>query len=173
MIHAYTGDGKGKSTAAIGLLIRAFGSGKKVKLIMFDKGSESYRHHELNVFDKLGIEYDVTGLERMKDGNFRFGSTDADIQEAKRGLAIAERDILSNKYDLIVLDEALCAVSFDLLEQKALEELMKKTPGNVELVLTGRCRFDSLFQQCDLVTNMTKIKHYIEKGCQARAGIEY
>ena len=81
MIHAYTGEGKGKTTASVGLLIRAFGSGKKVMIIFFDKGSETYRHNELIVFDRLGIEYHVTGLERMlPNGKFRFGV----IEEDKR-----------------------------------------------------------------------------------------
>ena len=108
MIHAYTGEGKGKTTCAIGLLVRAFGAGKKVIVIFFDKGSETYRHNELVSLDRLGIEYHVTGLERMEpDGKFRFGVTEGDKREALRGIAVAENAIKIDKFDMVVLDEAL------------------------------------------------------------------
>lgn len=174
MIHAYTGEGKGKTTASVGLLIRAFGSGKKVMIIFFDKGSETYRHNELIVFDRLGIEYHVTGLERMQpNGKFRFGVIEEDKKEAIRGVNVAEEALKSEKYDLIVLDEALSAMSFGLLDENSLIELIKLTPKDTELILTGRCKDKKIFEYCDLVTSMTKEKHYFDKGVQARPGIEY
>ncbi len=174
MIQAYTGDGKGKTTASVGLLIRAYGSGKKVLSISFDKGSETYRHNELQVFEKLGIEYHITGLERkMPNGKFRFGNTENDLLEAERGFLLAEKVIKSKNYDLIVLDEILSAVSYGLLNKDKLIYLIKSSPKELELIITGRCNDKSIFEYCDLVTSMTKEKHYFDKGVQARPGIEY
>ena len=174
MIHAYTGEGKGKTTCAIGLLVRAFGAGKKVIVIFFDKGSETYRHNELVSLDRLGIEYHVTGLERMEpNGKFRFGVTEGDKREALRGIAIAENAVKIDKFDMVVMDEALSSVTYGLLDKSILEKLIDDTPDSVELVLTGRCSDKELLDKCDLVTSMTKEKHYFDKGVQARPGIEY
>lgn len=174
MIQAYTGDGKGKTTAAIGLLIRAFGAGREVGIVFFDKGSETYRHNELVVLDRLGIEYHLTGLERMKpDGTFRFGNSEEDCLEASRGLELAREYLKSQKYELLVLDEALTSMSVNLIKKEDLLELMRMTPENVELVLTGRCRDQEILQHADLVTSMTKHKHYFDRGVKARPGIEY
>lgn len=174
MIHAYTGDGKGKTTAAIGLLIRAFGAGRKVGIIFFDKGSETYRHNELVVLDRLGIEYHLTGLERMRpDGTFRFGNTEEDCLEAARGLDLARQYLRDGSYDLLVLDEALTTFSVDLLKKEDLLGLMAMKPEKTELVLTGRCKDREILEQADLITSMTKQKHYFDRGIKARAGIEY
>ena len=174
MIHAYTGDGKGKSTAALGLLIRAFGADKKVAIIYFDKGSETYRHNETLVFEKLGIKFFITGKERMKpDGSFRFENIPEDSQEALRGIKLAKELISSGKYEVLVLDEALSAVEYDLLDIKELENLIAQAPKELELVITGRCTNEELLDKADLVTCMTKKKHYFDKGIQARPGIEY
>lgn len=174
MIHAYTGDGKGKTTAALGLLIRAFGAEKKVGIIFFDKGSETYRHNELVVLDRLGIEYHLTGLERMKpDKSFRFGVTSEDISEAKRGLKLAVEICSKDDLDLLVLDEALTSVEAGLIPSEDLLELIKKVPERLELILTGRCTNNELLNKADLITTMVKQKHYFDKGLQARAGIEY
>ena len=174
MIHAYTGDGKGKTTASIGLLIRAFGAGKKVLNISFDKGSITYKHNEISVFEKLGIEYAITGLERMSpDGKFRFKNNEGDKKEALRGISLAKVAIQNSKYDLIVLDEILSACEYGLINENLLIELLKSIPTNLELVITGRCSSNKILEHCDLVTSMTKIKHYFDKGVQARPGIEY
>ncbi len=174
MIQAYIGNGKGKTTCSIGLLVRAFGSGKKVAIIFFDKGSESYKHNELVSLDKLGIEYHVTGLERMdKNGKFRFGVIDGDKKEALRGYNLAKEKIESSKYDLVVLDEALSSVTYGLLDKELIIKLIKETPKDIELVLTGRCEDTDILDKCDLVTSMTKVKHYFDKGVAARPGIEY
>jgi cob(I)alamin adenosyltransferase len=174
MIHAYTGNGKGKTTAAIGLMIRAFGAGRKVGVVFFDKGSETYRHNELVVLDRLGIDYFVTGLERMKpDGSFRFNIIPEDIKEAQHGLKIANEAIDNRKYDLLVLDEALTSYSVGLLTRDDLLSLIRKNPEEIELVLTGRCSNMQLLDSVDLVTNMTKHKHYFDNGTAARPGIEY
>lgn len=174
MIHAYTGDGKGKTTAAVGLLIRAFGSGRRVGVIFFDKGSETYRHNELVVLDRLGIEYHITGLERMKpDGSFRFGVLEEDKIEALRGIRLAAETIASGRLDLLVLDEVLTSMTYGLLEKETLEELIDCSPEALELVLTGRCTDKEVLEKADLVTRMVKHKHYFDRGVKARPGIEF
>lgn len=174
MIHAYTGDGKGKTTAALGLLIRAFGAKKKVGIIFFDKGCETYRHNELVVLDRLDIKYHLTGLERMMpDKQFRFGVTDDDIAEALRGLELAKTICAQNALDLLVLDEALTSVEAGLITYNSLLEVIENVPENTELILTGRCTNQDLLDKADLVTSMIKQKHYFDKGIKARAGIEF
>ena len=175
MIHAYTGDGKGKTTAAIGLLIRAYGAGRDVAIVFFDKGSETYRHNEIEVFDRLGIQNYVTGLERMNpDGGFRYGVTDKDKLEAARGLEIAERLIKSGAFELLVLDEILTSMTYGLITKDSVSRLVSLVPSDLELVLTGRCKdMDFLLSKADLVTSMIKRKHYYDEGQSARSGIEY
>ncbi|PKL41859.1 MAG: cob(I)yrinic acid a,c-diamide adenosyltransferase [Candidatus Riflebacteria bacterium HGW-Riflebacteria-1] len=174
MIHAYTGDGKGKTTAAVGLLIRAFGAGRRVGVIFFDKGSETYRHNELVVLDRLSIEYHVTGLERMKpDGSFRFGALEEDKVEAARGIELATDIISAGRLDLLVLDEVLTTMTYGLLDKKTIEELIDRCPEELELVLTGRCTDKELLEKADLVTKMVKHKHYFDRGVKARPGIEF
>ena len=174
MIHAYTGDGKGKTTAAIGLLIRAFGSGKRVGAIFFDKRTKLYRHNELTILDRLGIEYHITGNERiMPDGSFRLGITQSDIDEGVRALELANSIISANSLDLLVLDEALTSVDVGLIKVDSLKNLIKSTTNDTELVLTGRCNNPELLDMADLVTTMVKQKHYFDKGVKARSGIEY
>ncbi|MDD2998244.1 MAG: cob(I)yrinic acid a,c-diamide adenosyltransferase [Erysipelotrichia bacterium] len=174
MIQAYIGDGKGKTTAATGLLIRAFGAGRRVGAVLFDKGSETYRHNELAVFAQLGIEFYITGLERMKpDGTFRFGVTPQDIEEAVRGLSLAENLMAGGNFDLLVLDEILSSMTYGLLTREAVLGLIQRAPKDMELILTGRCEDEQLLDHADLVTRMVKERHYFDRGVKARAGIEY
>jgi len=174
MIHAYIGDGKGKTTAAVGLAVRAAGAGRRVGVVLFDKGSETYRHNELVAFDKLGIEYHVTGNERMKpDGSFRFENIVSDVTEADRGLKLAADMVASGGFDLLVLDEALSAVTYGMLDKSELLGFIKSVPATLELVLTGRCDDEEILGRADLVTCMQKRKHYFDQGAPARPGIEY
>lgn len=177
MIQAYIGDGKGKSTAALGLLIRALGAGMRVGIIYFDKGNKTYSHHELSVLARLGVRHWVTGLERMQpDGRFRFGTTEEDRIEAGRGLEIARAAIASGEYDLLVLDEIVTAASFGLIPTDVLTRLIserKAAGGSMELVLTGRCANEEMLAGVDLISRVTKVKHYFDSGTKARPGIEY
>jgi cob(I)alamin adenosyltransferase len=174
MIQAYIGDGKGKSTAGLGLAVRAHGAGLRVCLVLFDKGSETYRHHEENVLATLGIPCHVTGVERMTpDRRFRFGVTEPDRVEARRGLELARSALGGGTYDLVVLDEFLSAVSYGLLAPEDLRSLLEGVPAEVELVLTGRCGDESWLDRVDLITRMTNVRHYFAKGLAARPGIEY
>jgi cob(I)alamin adenosyltransferase len=171
MIQVYTGKGKGKTTAGLGLAIRAFGHGLKVAIVYFDKGGEEYG--ERNVLKKLRLDFFPTGINRRNDdGTFRFSITQEDIDEAKRGLSIA-RDLLRQGYQLLILDEINSTVALNMLDVQAVCDLIKETPTSMELVLTGRNVHPDIVALADLVTEMVPIQHYIEKGVPARKGIEF
>ncbi len=171
MIQIYTGKGKGKTTAGLGLAIRALGQGFKVAIIYFDKGGDDYG--ERNILKQLAIDYFPTGLNRRNsDGSFRFSITPEDIAEAERGLALAE-SLIPQGYDLLVLDEINSTVALNMLSENAVCEFMKKIPKSMEVVFTGRNVPTQMMELADLITEMKPVKHYIEKGIPARRGIEF
>ncbi len=182
-LHIYYGYGKGKTTAAIGLAVRALGAGKKVAIVEFDKGynkeTEHYSEHiTLRKLKKTGLPLEVyrTGCERMnKDGTFRFKNADEDFKEAKRALKIAKKLILKGKQDLLILDEAIAAVVYHLIQKEDIIELidMYNKKRRFELVMTGHKLFEGLEEKADLITEMRKVKHYFDRGIQARQGIEF
>ncbi|MFT5365116.1 MAG: cob(I)alamin adenosyltransferase [Candidatus Latescibacterota bacterium] len=178
-LHLYYGFGKGKTTCCMGLILRALGAGHRVALVQFDKGYDGENEHyaERRILRALdGIDLVPTGCERMMpDGSFRFGAQPEDLAEAQRGLEKAQAFIRDGLYDLVVLDEFLAAVAYDLLEQSDVMdtvELWQQT-RSCELVLSGHKVWDSLVLQADLVTEMRKVKHYYAKGVPARAGVEF
>lgn len=178
-IQVYTGAGKGKTTASLGLCLRALGHGWRVALVQFDKGFDGENEHyaERRVLRKIdGIDLHPTGCERMNpDGTFRFGAEPRDVDEAQRGLALAADAIRSGKYRLVVLDEALSAVMVGLLTKgdvMALLDLHGEHP-EAELVLTGWNAWPELVERADLVTEMRKVKHYYDAGLGARPGVEF
>lgn len=166
MIQVYTGKGKGKTTAALGLALRAAGAGLRVFIGQFlKKGNFS----ELKALERLeGVE-----VEQFGSGRF-IGSTirRKDKQCAARGLARIREVINSGEYDLVVLDEINVALSFNLIEEVELLEIITKRPIHVEIVLTGRNAPQEILKQADLVTEMREIRHYYENGVAARVGIE-
>lgn len=181
--HLYYGYGKGKTTAAMGLAIRALGAGKKVAIVQFDKGYDGTTEHysERIILRKLAelsypIELFPTGCERMnEDGTFRFKNTDEDFTEAKRGLEIAKNLILNGQQNVLILDEAVAAAVYHLVKEKDVLDLLDLFAKNrrFELILTGHKLFDGLESRIDLITEMRKVKHYFDNGIQAREGIEY
>jgi cob(I)alamin adenosyltransferase len=182
-IHVYYGYGKGKTTAAIGLAVRALGAGKKVAIVEFDKGydeqTEHYSEHiTLRKLKELNLPLEVyrTGCERMnKDGTFRFKNADEDFKEAQRALKISKKLITSGKQDLLILDEIIAAVVYHLLKKEDVFEIIDlyNKKRRFELVMTGHKLIDKLEDKVDLITEMRKVKHYFDKGIQARQGIEY
>ncbi len=178
-VHAYYGYGKGKTTCCVGLAVRALGAGHRVALVQFDKGYDGVHEHysERHVLRKLkGIDLYPTGCERMMpDGSFRFGVVEEDVKEARRGLEIAGRLIREGEQDLLVLDEILAAVVYDLLEQEDVMRLLDlyDAKRRCELVLSGHKVWDALVARVDLVTEMRKVKHYYARGTPAREGIEF
>ena len=179
-IQVYTGYGKGKTTAAVGLLIRALGKGWPVALVQFDKGydgkNEHYaERHILRQFKLLKLY--PTGCERMlKSGKFRFKNMPRDFAEAQRGLNLAHSLIEKKSVKLLVLDEFLAAFMCKLLTEAELLGLIDayEAAGRpCELVLTGHQLPSKLAERVDLITEMRKEKHYFDKGLEAREGIEY
>jgi len=166
LILVHTGDGKGKTTAALGLAIRAFGAGLKVLILQFIKGAR--RSGELEALKILGVEVRQLGLGFITKENF---SEQKNL--AHSAIEIARQEILSGAWDLIVLDEINYAVKFGLLDAQEILELIKIRPPQMHLVFTGRAAPPELIDAADLVTEMKLIKHPFQKGIVAQAGIEF
>jgi len=174
MIQVYTGDGKGKTTAALGVLLRAIGAGKKVAWVAFDKGGDDY-NERIAIRERFPeVDYHVTGLNRIDEkGKFRFGVTFSDKQEGERGLEIVRELFAADNHDLIVLDEINSTTSLGIVNEPDVISLLNIKPANLELILTGRNAPQSFRDQCDLMTEMKLHKHYFYHGTKARPGIDY
>jgi cob(I)alamin adenosyltransferase len=181
-IQVYTGDGKGKTTAALGLAIRHLGAGGRVCLIHFDKGArpgfEDRLYSERSLLKGLpGLELHGCGTQRFDpdQGTFRFENTPEDRQEALRGLALAEK-ALDQKHSLLILDEVLSLVMTKLVKTQEVMDFVKLYLDKgrpCELVLTGHAAWPELAACADLITDMRKRKHYFDIGESARKGIEF
>lgn len=167
-IHVYTGNGKGKTTAALGLALRAVGAGKKVYFAQFVKG-EIYS--EIDAINRYIPEITVKQYGR---GCFIVDEpTSEDIQAAKEGLEEVGAVIRSGKYDVVVLDEATIALHYKLFSVEELIAVLQEKREETEIAITGRYAPEELIEIADLVTEMKEIKHYYTKGISARKGIEY
>ena len=169
IIQIYTGNGKGKTTASIGLAVRAYGHDFPIAIVQFMKTEES---GEINAIKKLKIAESYSfGLKGFLDKD---NPREIDKIEAQKALKKAEELMTSKKFNFLILDEINCAVYFNLLKEKDVHELLDKKPRNCEIILTGRCCTESLIKRADLVTEMKEIKHPW-KECQmnAREGTEY
>ncbi len=169
LVQIFTGDGKGKTTAALGNVVRAVGHGLKVYIVFFMKGN--YPYGERNVLSKLP---NVT-IASFGDEKFVDPARIKEEQIAQAGLALqnARQAMLSNSYDIIVLDEVNVAAAFRLIPVEEVLCLIQDKPQNVELILTGRKADPRLVAAADLVTEMVKIKHPFDRGINARRGFEY
>jgi len=169
LVQIFTGDGKGKTSAAIGAVIRALGHGLKVYVGFFMKGG--HPSGERNILPQLP---NVT-MESFGVGGFvnQANIKPEEKEQAKRGLAAASKAMLSGDYDLVVLDELNLAVAWNLVELDDVLKLIDSKPEGVELILTGRQADSKLVKSADLVTEMLKIKHPYDEGVKAREGIEY
>ncbi|MCE5250072.1 cob(I)yrinic acid a,c-diamide adenosyltransferase [bacterium] len=166
-IQVYTGDGKGKTTAALGLALRAAGAGLKVFVAQFGKGRECGENRAL---DRLG---DSVAVRRYGSGRFITEAPGSeDIHRAAEGLGEARDILVSGDYDLVILDEANVAVHLGLFSADDLLDVMNAKPGQVELVITGRDADPRVIERADLVTEMRMVKHYYSRGVKARRGIE-
>jgi len=170
LVQVYTGNSKGKTTAAFGLAIRAVGGGFKVFIIQFMKGSGDYG--ELTAIKHLAPECQVENYGAAgwvhKDG-----PNEEHIVEARKALARATELVLSGQWDIVILDEVINAVWFGLIQEEELLDLLDRKPAHVEIVLTGRNASERLKERADLVTEMIQIKHPFERGIPARKGIEF
>lgn len=168
-IQIYTGNGKGKSTAAIGQAVRAAGFGLKTYIAQFMK---EYPYNELNSLKHLS---EWITIEQFCGDDFVYKKElpgKDEIDKARRGLAKAKSKMLSGKFDMIILDEVCVSIYFGLFSDEEILTFMKQKPEKVELILTGRYCPDNLLEKADLVTEMKEIKHYYQAGVKSRKGIE-
>jgi len=166
-IHVYTGNGKGKTTAAVGLAIRAAGAGLNVYIAQFMKRGD---YSEIKGLDRFS---DRITVEQFGCGRFIKGRPSAeDVAAARQGLNKVKTILAAGKHAVVILDEASVAVSLNLFSEKELLEIIDHRPDNVEIIITGRGATSAIIEAADLVTEMKEIKHYFKKGVAARLGIE-
>ena len=168
LVQIYTGNGKGKTTAAFGLAMRAAGRGLGVLIVQFLKPSDGYG--EQVACNRMG---NITLVSMGLDHFVSKKPSDADIEAAHKALRRSEELICSGRYDVAVLDESINAVRLGLITSQELIESLERRPDHVEIVLTGRGMTPDLEEYADLVTEMRLVKHPFDKGIGARKGIEY
>jgi len=166
-VQVYTGNGKGKTTAAFGLALRAAGANMKVYIAQFVKGM---KYSEINSLAKL--QEFITVKQYGREGFIKRDPDEEDIQAAREGLREVKEITRSGKYQMIILDEANIATSYNLFSVDELLDFIEAKPEEVELVITGRTADPRIIEKADLVTEMKEIKHYYQKGVKARKGIE-
>lgn len=167
LVEIYTGNGKGKTTAAFGLALRAAGAGCKVYILQFIKGK---------VYSELKALKRIKNIKVEQCGRGCFIKTKPkpiDIKYAERGLAKGQKNIMSGKFDIVVLDEANVALKLGLIKIKEIIDIIKHKPRRVELILTGRYCPRALLGHADLITEMKEVRHPYKKGILARRGIEF
>lgn len=168
LVQIYTGDGKGKTTAALGLAMRALGAGLKVYLGQFIKKGQTGEIKALRRFHP-----DIIVCQYGRGCFIKDKPTPADIRCAGKGLAALHKAMLSGKYDLIIADEINCTVKAGLITEEEILRLIEKKPAGVELILTGRNAPRQIMKRADLITEMRKIRHPFDMGKGGRRGIEY
>jgi len=174
MILVVTGNGKGKTTSAIGTAVRGLGWGKRVSMVFFDKGGSHYG--ERHVFGFLQPKMDVFafGLERFDEAKqtFRFENLPGDFEEAEKALAKV-RELLPQNYFLIVADELINAMNLGLVNESEVQKLVESCPAETHLLLTGRNAPAWLIEKADMVSEIKEVKHHYKKAKKAIKGIDY
>lgn len=172
LIIVYTGGGKGKTTAALGLALRAVGYGKRIKMIQFIKGS--WHYGEMHSSSRLEPEFELVAVGRGFVGILDDTSTpEQHRQVAAAAINMASRDVASGRYDIVILDEINYAVNLGLISEKDVLELISGKADQVDVILTGNHATKSVIEAADLVTEMREIKHPFKRGVRARQGIDY
>jgi cob(I)alamin adenosyltransferase len=167
-IQVYTGSGKGKTTAALGLAMRAAGAGHRVYFAQFIKKTKCSEHAALERFA------DLITLRQFGTGFIRGGkTTKAQVEAAKRGFEEVSEALSSSLYDVVILDEINVALHYGLVDVKDVLGILDTKPSHVEIILTGRYADEQIIERADLVTEMKEIRHYMHKGIKARKGIEF
>ncbi|MBS6602814.1 MAG: cob(I)yrinic acid a,c-diamide adenosyltransferase [Brachyspira sp.] len=173
-IQVYTGNGKGKTTASLGLAMRALGRCWKVLIIMFMKGGDDYG--ELNSFRNLSPEI-AENLTIVQAGPDRIvyqkDKNETDAAEIKKGWELAKNAIQNDEYNLIILDEANIAIDMGFIDLQEMLQVLKNKPDEMEIVLTGRNARQEIIDIAHLVSEIKPVKHYWDTGISARKGIEY
>ncbi|MCJ7539435.1 MAG: cob(I)yrinic acid a,c-diamide adenosyltransferase [Desulfobacterales bacterium] len=166
-IQVYTGNGKGKTTAALGLAIRAAGAGLKVFIAQFIKMGE---YSEIKALKRFK---DLITVEQFGSGRFIKGTPSAsDIEAARKGVEKIKAAFTSGQHNVVIMEEANVAAGLGILSVEDILKIMDEKPKDVELVITGRGADSRIIEKADLVTEMKEVKHYFQKGVKARIGIE-
>ena len=170
LVQIYTGNGKGKTTASLGLAVRAIGHGCKIFMIQFMKGSKD--NGELHTAEKYlpNLTIVQTGLETFVS---KINPSQADIEQARRGLETAKKVIMEGQYDMVILDEINIALDYNLIELDDVIKIIKNKPEHLELVLTGRNVPPRLAEYAHLISEVSLVKHPYDNGVPARKAIEY
>lgn len=172
LVQVYTGEGKGKTTAAIGQGIRAYGNGLKVYMLQFLKGGKT---GELATIDELGENFKIFRFEKPKD--FTWNLTEEEKEELRleirEGYNFALNAVKENKCDVLIIDEIMAVLSNKFLTVEEVLHIIDNKPKSMELILTGRNVPSEIIEKSNLVTEMKCIKHYFNEGVPAREGIEY
>ena len=172
LIQIFTGDGKGKTTAALGEVMRCVGAGKRAAVLFFDKGGR--RYSERAALDRLGVDWWAFGRDRrLQNGSFDFSVTDQDRTEAACGLDKLSQLLESKQYDLIVLDELNTTTSLGVLKVGQVLQTLDARSDTTELVLTGRNAPQEFLDRADLISEIQNKKHYMSSGVPARVGLDY
>ncbi len=166
-LQVYTGDGKGKTTAAFGLALRAVGAGLRVFIAQFVKGMEYSELRALERFEEIEVR------RYGRDCFIQREPEPADIEAARAGLQEAREELASGRWDVVILDEASIATYFELFSVEDLLAVIAERPEDVELVITGRRADPRVLEAADLVTEMREVKHYYAAGVPCRRGIEH
>ena len=169
MVLVFTGNGKGKTSAAMGVAVRALGHGKRVHIVYFMKGKSPYG--EQIAMSKLpNVTFSRFGLQKYVDPE---NITPEDKEEASKSISAAQQATLGGNYDLVILDEVNIAAAWKLIEIDRVTELIDNKPTDIDLILTGRYADQKLIDRADLVTEMKEIKHPFASGAIAKKGIDY
>ncbi len=169
LVEIYTGDGKGKTSAALGITLRASGHGRRVHIVYFMKGNFPYGEQKV-LSESPNVTFARFGSESFVDPA---DSKQEEKEEAQKALETARNTMLSQKYDMVVLDEVNVAAYWKLLDIEKVIDLIKDRPDYVELILTSRYADPRVIELADLVTDMVKLKHPYDKGIPSRRGIDY
>lgn len=171
LVIIHTGNGKGKTTAALGLALRTYGQGMKVLILQFIKGA--WKYGELKALEKFApdivIEQAGEGFVRRAEGR----ELEEHRAAAMAALEKAKREMQSGKWDMVILDELNYAVQFELVPMEAVLDLVAQKPDKLHLVITGRNARGELIEAADLVTEMREVKHPLKQGVKAQRGIEF
>jgi cob(I)alamin adenosyltransferase len=170
LIEVYTGDGKGKTTAVIGLACRATGHNLKVCYIYFHKNPERWGYGEFKILEKIGV--DIFGFAK-EHPHFDKVEKEKLREECLKGIEFIKKIYKEKKYDVIICDEILISLRDGFLNEEEIIKIMEEKPENIELVLTGRYITKKIIEKADLVSEIKKIKHPYDKGIKSRKGIEF
>lgn len=169
LVEIFTGDGKGKTSAALGIALRALGQGLRVHIVFFMKGDFPYGEQKI-ISELSNVTFQRFGFQDFVDpANVK----PEEKEEARKALGAARKAMLSQKYDVVILDEVNVAIAWKLVDIEGVIKLVRDRPEKVELILTGRYADPRLIELADLVTDMVKVKHPYDKGVLSRKGIDY